>query len=127
MCIKDSKESITAEVAVALIFTVAVSAHTTSHSFAGSDPTEDGVGPVSIVTPEHRPPATTQLAEVTSLTMPDTTDAMIPGIDCTPSEDRGIRTGRREYTFVGAGADLSRMPRDIQAMQEEQHRGIPLR
>jgi len=127
MCIKDSKESITAENAVASIFTVAVSAHTTSHSFAGSDLTEDGVGPVSIVTPEHRPPATTQLAEVTSLTMPDTTDAMIPGIDCTPSEDRGIRTGRREYTFVGAGADLSRMPRDIQAMQEEQHRGIPLR
>lgn len=127
MCNKDSKGSITAEIAVASVCTVAVSAHATSRPFAGSDPTEDGVGPVSIVTPEHRPPAADQLAEVASLTMPDTTDAVIPGVDCTPSEDRGIRTGRREYTFVGAGADLSRMPRDLQAMREEQRRGIPPR
>jgi hypothetical protein len=116
MCIKDSKESITAEITVASIYTLAVSARTTSHSFAGS-----------VVTPEHRTSATIRLTEVTSLTMPDTTDALISGIDCTPSEGRGIRTGRREYTFVGATADLSRMPRDLQAMREEPPPGIPLR
>ncbi|MEA3102730.1 MAG: hypothetical protein QOF74_6970 [Caballeronia mineralivorans] len=119
MCNKDSKESTTAEIAVASVCTVAVSAHTTSRPFAGSDPTEDGVGPVSIKTPERRPPATDQLAEVASLTMLDTTDAVMPSVDCTPSQDRGIRTGRREYTFVGTGGDLSRMPRDLHAIREE--------
>ena len=127
MCNKDSKGSVTAEIAVASVRTVPVSAHTTSRPFAGSDPTEDGVGPVSIGTPEHRPPAADQLADVASLIMPDTTDAVIPGVDCMPSEVRGIRTGRREYTFVGAGADLSRMAQDLQAMRQEQRRGIPPR
>ena len=124
MCNKDSKESIPAEIAVASVCTVAVSEHTTSRPFAGSDPTEDGVGPVSTVTPEHRPAAVDQLADVAALTMPDTTDAVIPGVDCTPSEDSGIRTGRREYTFVGTGGGLSRMPRDLHAMREELHHGI---
>jgi hypothetical protein len=127
MCNKDSKESIPAEIAVASVCTVAVSEHTTSRPFAGSDPTEDGVGPVSTVTPEHRPAAVDQLADVAALTMPDTTDAVIPGVDCTPSEDKGITTGRRECTFVGAGADLSRMPQDLQALWEEARRGIPPR
>jgi hypothetical protein len=125
---KDSKESIPAEIAVASVCTAAVSAHTTSRPFAGSDPTEDGVGPVSIVTPEHGPPAAEQFAEVASLTMLDTTDAVMPSVDCTPSEDRGIRTGRRGYTFVGAGADFpTRMSQDLQATREEQRRSIPPR
>jgi hypothetical protein len=127
MCNKVFKKSVTAEIAVASVYTVAVSAHTFSRSFTGSDPTHDSVGPVSIVTPEHRPPAADQLADVASLTMPDTTDAVIPGVDCTPSENRGIRTGRREYTFVATGADLFRMPQDLQAMREEQRGGIPPR
>jgi len=58
------------------------------------------------------------------MTMPDTTDAVIPGVDCTPSEGRGIGTGRREYTFVGAGTHLSRMTHDLQVMREEQRRDI---
>jgi hypothetical protein len=124
MCNKDSKESIPAEIAVASVGTVAESEHTTSRRFAHSDPTEDGVGPMSIVTPGHRLLAADQLAEVAELTMLNTTDAVIPGVDCTPSEDSGIRTGRREYTFVGTGGDLSRMPRDLHAMREELHHGI---
>jgi len=127
MCNKDSKESIPAEITVASVGTVAESEHTTSRRFARSDPTEDGVGPMSIVTPGHRLLAADQLAEVASLTMLDTTDAVMPSVDCTPSQDRGIRTGRRECTFVGAGADLSRMPQDLQALWEEQRRGIPPR
>jgi hypothetical protein len=39
--------------------------------------------------------------------MPDATDAVIRDFDCTPSEDGGIRTARREYTFVSSGAHLS--------------------
>jgi hypothetical protein len=127
MCNKDSKESIPAEIAVASVGTVAESEHTTSRRFAHSDPTEDGVGPMSIVTPGHRLLAADQLAEVAALTMLNTTDAVIPGVDCTPSENKGITTGRRECTFVGAGADLSRMPQDLQALWEEARRGIPPR
>jgi hypothetical protein len=60
MCNKDSKERIPAEIAVASDCAVAVSAHTISRSFTDSDPTDDTVGLASIVTPEHRPPATDQ-------------------------------------------------------------------
>jgi hypothetical protein len=127
MCNKDFKRSVTAEIAVASVCTVTVSAHTTSRPFVGSDPTEDGIGPVSIVTPEHRPPAADHLAEVASLTMLDTTDAVMPSVDCMPSEVRGIRTGRREYTLIGAGADLFGMLQDMQAMRKEQRHGIPPR
>jgi hypothetical protein len=127
MCNKDSKEPIPAEIAVASVGIVAGSEHTTSRRFARSDPTEDGVGPMSIVTPGHRLLAADQLTEVAALTMLNITDAVIPGVDCTPSENKGITTGRRECTFVGAGADLSRMPQDLQALWEEARRGIPPR
>lgn len=124
MCNKDSKERIPAEIAVTFDCAVAVSARTISCSFTDSDPTDDSVGLASIVTREHRPPATDQLAEVASLTMLDTTDAVIPGVDCTPSEDTGIRTGRGGYTFVGASADLLQMPWDLQVVLEKRRRGI---
>jgi len=38
--------------------------------------------------------------------MLDAPDAVMPGIDCTAGEVGGIVTGRREYTFVGSGANL---------------------
>ncbi|NPT54207.1 hypothetical protein [Paraburkholderia elongata] len=78
---KDPKGFITAEVEVASACTAAVSARKSYRAFAGSDPTDDGLGPVSIVTPNHEPPAADRRGQVASLSMTDATDAAIPGID----------------------------------------------
>jgi hypothetical protein len=127
MCDKVFKESVTAEIAVESVCTVAVSAHTTARPFAGSDPTDDSVGPVSILKPERRPPAADQLAEVASLTMPDTTDAVIPGVDCAPSADKSGPVAVNTRSSAQVPKSPSRMLQDLQAMRVEQCRGIPLR
>ena len=108
MCSKGlPKGFVTAEIAVASTWTVFVSTHAYSRPFSGSYPTNDGHGPASIVTRDHGPPAANHLAELASLSTPEATDAVIPDIDRTPSEDRRIRTGHREHTFVSIAADLS--------------------
>jgi hypothetical protein len=104
---KEPKGFITAEIALTSACPDAVSANRSSSPFVGPNRTDGDRGRVSIVTPDHGPPAADHLAELVSSTMPDATDAVIRDFDCTPSEDGGIRTARREYTFVSSGAHLS--------------------
>ena len=107
MCNSDPKKFTTAEIPATSACTDAASAPKSSRSLAGFNPTGEGHGRVRIVTPDHRLPAADHFAEVVSLTMRDATDGVIWGFDCMPSEERGIRAGRREYAFVSSGAGLS--------------------
>jgi hypothetical protein len=121
MCNKNPDRFVAGEIALAATRTFTFSSDTPSRPFTDSDLTEEGYGPVRILTPDHEPPATHTHEEVAASTTPDVTNSVIAGIHRMPSkEKRHQEPLAATHVVVESPADSSVTggePRDLLAMR----------